>query len=176
MSTQEKVHRLGLKVPYLLPYADGSCILGESDGTPAVVEVDVASDWLSHKPHVLLQLALHSIIRSAGREQTAHSVCSLWQYKVVVTPQILPNRRSRPASFCRDFACGRTIRSGVATSDARRGGDRRKIVRLSRGGTRTCNQNAVGKYRGGLDRPCQHSALRCYCTHRQQAVTVQRLC
>ena len=74
MSTQEKVHRLGLKVPDLLPYADGGCILGDSDGTPrpAVVEVDMASDWLSHKPHVLLQFALHSIIRSAGREQTAH--------------------------------------------------------------------------------------------------------
>ena len=63
MSTQEKVHKLGLKVPDLLPYASGSCIPGEGVGTLAVVEVDVASDWLPHSPQVLLQLALHSILK-----------------------------------------------------------------------------------------------------------------
>lgn len=60
MSTQEKVHGLGLKVPDLNPYASGSCILCEGDGAPAVVKIEGAVEGLPHKPQVLLQLALHS--------------------------------------------------------------------------------------------------------------------
>lgn len=56
MSTQEKVHGLGLKVPDLNPYASGSCILCEGEGTPAVVKLEGPP----HKPQVLLQLPLHS--------------------------------------------------------------------------------------------------------------------
>lgn len=58
MSTQEKVHGLGLKVPDLTPYAKGSCIPFEGDGTPAVMKVEGMVEGLSHRPQMLLQLAL----------------------------------------------------------------------------------------------------------------------
>ena len=58
MSTQEKVHGLGLKVPDLTPYASGSCIPLEGDGTPAAMKLEGMFEGLSHRPQVLLQLAL----------------------------------------------------------------------------------------------------------------------
>ena len=60
MSTQEKVHGLGLKVPDLSPYASGSCALCEGDGALAGVKIEGVVEGLPHKPQVLLQLALHS--------------------------------------------------------------------------------------------------------------------
>lgn len=60
MSTQEKVHGLGLKVPDLNPYARGSCTVCEGDGELAVVRIEGAVKGLPHKLQVLLQLALHS--------------------------------------------------------------------------------------------------------------------
>ena len=60
MSTQEKVHGLGLKVPDLNPYASGSRILCEGDGALVVVKIEGAAEGLPHNPQVLLQLALHS--------------------------------------------------------------------------------------------------------------------
>lgn len=71
MSTQEKVHGLGLKVPDLTPYATGSCIPFEGDGTPPVMKVEGMVEGLLHRPQVLLQLALQCKMMSCRHRDRA---------------------------------------------------------------------------------------------------------
>ena len=57
MSTQEKLHGLGLRVPKA--YAGGLCSLWEGEGTAIdAKEVERASGCVLHKPQVALQLSL----------------------------------------------------------------------------------------------------------------------
>ncbi len=59
MSTQEKLHGLGLRVPKAYP--GGFCSLWEGEGTVTAVdakEVEGASGCALHKPQVALQLSL----------------------------------------------------------------------------------------------------------------------
>ena len=57
MSTQEKLHGLGLRVPEA--YASGTCIVWEGEGTAVDVnEVEEADGCVSHTPQVALQLLL----------------------------------------------------------------------------------------------------------------------
>lgn len=57
MSTQEKLHGLGLRVP--TAYAGGFCSLTEGEGTAVdAKEVEEASGCVLHKPQVALQLLL----------------------------------------------------------------------------------------------------------------------
>lgn len=57
MSTQEKLHGLGLRMPEA--YAGGSCSVWEGEGTAVdAEEVEEATDCVLHKPQVALQLLL----------------------------------------------------------------------------------------------------------------------
>jgi len=57
MSTQEKLHGLGLRVPEA--YAGGTCSVWEGEGTTVdAKEVEEAGGCVLHKPQVALQLVL----------------------------------------------------------------------------------------------------------------------
>lgn len=132
MSTQEKVHGLGLRVPDLIPYASGSCIPCEGDGAPAVVKVGVALDWLSHTPQVLLQFALHSKMKVC-RPLTDRTLRQSKKY-TSDSPQSEYSSGKLLQSLCE---CCRWPHN---QERYRRGGDGSKVVRLSRGRARSCNQ------------------------------------
>ena len=59
MSTQEKLHGLGIRVP--LAYAKGICKVREGDGTAAdTEEAEEATGCVPHRPQVAVQLVLQA--------------------------------------------------------------------------------------------------------------------